>query len=99
METKNMKLWDLQVPSKMLQSKPKLYKIMGMEAYYKKHKHFYGSIIVNTNYKILDGYVIFYTAKKLKVNDVPVRIVTKTDRIKFLFRKIIKKIRQKQLSL
>ena len=76
MEIKNMKLWDLQVPPKMLQSKPKLYKIMGMEAYYKKHKHFYGSIIVDTNYRILDGYVVFYTAKKLKVNDVPVKIVT-----------------------
>lgn len=94
MEIKNMKLWDLQVPSKMLQAKPKLYKIMGMEAYYKKHKHFYGSIIVDTNHKILDGYVVFYTAKKLKVNDVPVKIVTIKDRIGFLFRRIIKKFKQ-----
>ena len=94
MEIKNMKLWDLQVPPKMLQSKPKLYKIMGMEAYYKKHKHFYGSIIVDTNHKILDGYVIFYTAKKLKINDVAVKIVTKKDRIKFLLKNIIKKCKQ-----
>lgn len=94
MERKKMKLWDLQVPAKMTQYKPKLYKVMGMEAYYKKFGHFYGEIVVNKNYKILDGYVIFYTAKKLKVYDVPVRVVTRMDMLKKLLKRILKIIRR-----
>lgn len=92
MERKSMKLWDLQIPSKMLQCKPKLYKVMGMKAYYKKYGHFYGELIVDTNYKILDGYVIFYTAKEMRIFDVPVKIVTRKDRIKYFVRKVLKKI-------
>ena len=87
-----MKVWDLVVPSKMKQCRPKKYKVMGMEAYYKKYKHFYGSIIVDTNYRILDGYVIFYTAKKMKINDVPVTVVTKKERFKHFLKKILRKV-------
>lgn len=92
MERKNMKLWDLQIPSKMTRCKPKLYKVMGMEAYYKKYGHFYGEIIVNTNYKILDGYVVFYTAKKMKIFDVPVRVVTKRERLKYFIKGLLRKV-------
>ncbi len=92
MEKTNMKVWDLVVPSKMTQRKPKQYKVMGMEAYYKKYKHFYGSLIVDTNFNIIDGYVILYTAKKMKINDVPVTIVTKKDRLKHFFKNILRKV-------
>lgn len=93
MERKMMKIWDINVPTKMLTTKPKKYKVMGMEAYLKQYKHFYGSIIVDTHYKILDGYVIYYTAKQNKITDVPVEIVTKRDRIKHLLKKIKRKVR------
>ena len=42
------------VPDKMKDAKPKKYKIMGMEAYYKKYKHYYGNVIVDKNFKIID---------------------------------------------
>lgn len=78
----------LTVPKKMEQSKPKAYKVMGMETYYKKHKHFYGSIVVTENLKILDGYVIYYTAKKMGIKQVPIEIVSASDRIRHFFKKI-----------
>lgn len=34
----NMKMWEVFVPKKMLGSKPKEYKVMGMEAYYRKYR-------------------------------------------------------------
>lgn len=91
MEDKLMKIWDVNVPRKLLTAKPKLYKIMGMEAYYKKYDHFYGSIIVDKHYNIIDGYVIYYVAKKNKIHDVPVRIVSTKDRIRHFWRKVVKK--------
>ena len=91
MERKTVKLWDLQVPTKMLRTRPKLYKMMGMKAYYKEYGHFYGEIIVDTNYKILDGYVLYWTAKEMRKYDVPIKIVTKKDRIKHLIRRTFKK--------
>ena len=91
MERKTVKLWDLQVPTKMLRTRPKLYKMMGMKAYYKEYGHFYGEIIVDTNYKILDGYVLYCTAKEMRKYDVPIKIVTKKDRIKHLIRRAFKK--------
>lgn len=92
MERKMMKIWEINVPTRMLTTKPKKYKVMGMEAYLKQYKHFYGSIVVDTNYKILDGYVIYYTAKQKKITDVPVEIVTKIDRIKHFVRKLKRKV-------
>lgn len=88
MERTTLNLWDITVPAKLLVGKPKLYKVMGMEAYLKKYKHFYGSIIVDKNYKILDGYVIYYTAKKNKINQVPVTVVTTKDRIKHFLKRL-----------
>lgn len=93
MERKTVELWDLLVPTKMLRTKPKLYKIMGMKAYYKKYGHFYGEIIVDTNYKILDGYVLYCTAKEMRQYNVPIKIVTKKDRVTYFFRRILKKIK------
>lgn len=82
----------LKVPKKMEQSRPKAYKVMGMEAYYKKHKHFYGSIVVTQNLEILDGYVIYYTAKKNGIKQVPIEIVSASDRIKHFFKKLFRKV-------
>lgn len=92
METRNVNLWDLNVPTGMLKHSPKKYKIMGMEAYYKKYKHFYGNIIVDKNYKILDGYVIYCTAKKMRINNVPIKVVNRKDRLRFLLRKVVRKL-------
>lgn len=81
------------VPDKMKDAKPKKYKIMGMEAYYKKYKHYYGNVIVDKNFKIIDGYVIYYTAKNiLKQNVVPVEVVTTSDRIKHFVKNILRKV-------
>ena len=81
------------VPDKMKKAKPKKYKTMGMEAYYKKYKHYYGNVIVDKNFKIIDGYVVYYTAKYiLKQNVVPVEVVTTTDRIKHFIQSILRKV-------
>ena len=81
------------VPDKMKKAKPKKYKTMGMEAYYKKYKHYYGNVIVDKNFKIIDGYVVYYTAKYiLKQNVVPVEVVTTTDRIKHFIESILRKV-------
>lgn len=81
------------VPDKMKKAKPKKYKTMGMEAYYKKYKHYYGNVIVDKNFKIIDGYVVYYTAKYiLKQNAVPVEVVTTTDRIKYFIKSILRKV-------
>lgn len=99
MERKTMKLWDIMVPAKMTQCKPKAYKLMGMRTYYNKHKHFYGEIIVNKNYKLLDGYVVYYTAKEMKVYDVPVKVVTNKDRLKYYLRRVLKRFGIKNYRL
>jgi hypothetical protein len=81
------------VPKSMKSAKPKLYKLMGMEAYYKKYNHYYGEIIVNEDLKILDGYVIYYTAKNIfKQNTVPVKVVTKKERFVHFIRRILRKV-------
>lgn len=82
----------VEIPKKLEKSKPKLYKIMGMEAYYKKYGHFYGNIIINKHCKLLDGYVIYYTAKKLDVQDVPILMVNTRDRIKHFLRRLFRKV-------
>lgn len=91
MERKTMNIRDLIVPYKMKKYTPKKYKVMGMEAYHKKYKHFYGSVIVDKNFKIIDGYVIFYTAKRIKVYEVPVTIVSKKDRLKHFIKGVLRK--------
>ena len=90
MKKQTMKLWEVYTPAKMLRAKPKQYKVMGMEAYYKERKCFYGSVIVDKHHKILDGYVIYYTAKKNKIEDIPVTVVTRMDRLKSFLRKVVK---------
>lgn len=83
------------VPKKMKDAKPKKYKVMGMEAYFKKEKHYYGNIVVDKKFRILDGYVVYYTAKNIFNHTmVPVEIVTKMDRIKHFVRKIMRKVRR-----
>ena len=70
----------LEVPKKFKKMKPKAYKIMGMKEYYKKTGHFYGKIIVDRKFRILDGYVIYCTAKLLRVSNVPIVMVNRWDR-------------------
>lgn len=91
MERIIMDISKINVPKKMVDKKPKLYKVMGMEAYLKKYHSFYGSVIVDKNYNVLDGYVIYYVAKKNEISKIPVTIVTRMDRIKRLLRRIFRK--------
>lgn len=92
MKRTSMKIWDIIIPSKMTSSKPKLYKVMGMKAYYRKYKHFYGSVIIDSkSHTVLDGYVIVYTAKEMKINDIPVTIVTKRERFTRFLKRIFRK--------
>lgn len=81
---------DIKVPNKMKSKKPKAYKVLGMKEYYKQNKHFYGSIIVNSNLKILDGYVVYYTAKEMNIDRVPITILSVEDRIINFFKKFWK---------
>ena len=81
---------EITIPKKMKKAKPKLYKIMGMEAFYKKYKTFYGSVILSKNYELLDGYVVYYTAKKMKIKQVPVVILnTLKDYTRFKLKKTL----------
>lgn len=82
----------IKVPKKMESSRPKIYKIMGMKQFYKTRKHFYGSILVDKNCTILDGYVIYYTAKLLGITDVPVTMVSRYDRFKHSIKKYFRKV-------
>ena len=68
MEKKDINIWDIYVPDKFLTGRPREYKIMGMEAYHKKYKKFCGRILIDKNGTLLDGYVIYYVAKKNKIN-------------------------------
>ena len=90
MERKTVKIWMINVPKRISKTKPKKYKVMGMEAFYKQNHQFYGSIVVNKKYKLLDGYVVYYTAMKNKIWDVPIEVVSIFDRIKKFFRKRVK---------
>lgn len=80
------------IPKKMQRSKPKLYKTIGMEVYYKRYGHFYGNIIIDTKCRLLDGYVIYCTAKKLGVQDAPILMVTRRDRIKHFIKRHFRKV-------
>lgn len=83
------------VPKKMKDAKPKKYKVMGMEAYFKKEKHYYGNIVVDKKFRIIDGYVVYYTAKNVfKHTMVPVERVTTMDRIKHSIKRIMRKVRR-----
>ena len=62
MERKTVNIQDIYIPDKFLMGRPREYKIMGMEAYHKRYKKFCGRILVDKNYKLLDGYVIYYVA-------------------------------------
>lgn len=95
MEKKTVNLWDINVPQGMLISKPKIYKLMGMEAFYKRYKKFCGRIIVDKHYNIIDGYVIYCTAKRLKVNQVPVTVVSRMDRFKHFCKGVIRKWKER----
>ena len=48
---------------------------------------------MDKNFKIIDGYVVYYTAKNiLKQNVVPVEVVTTSDRIKHFVKNILRKV-------
>lgn len=85
-----MKIWDVHAPVKMLRSKPKQYKVIGMEEYYKRNKSFYGSVVVDKHHNIIDGYVIYYVAKKNKIEDIPVLVVSRMDRLKRFLRRVVR---------
>lgn len=89
MEKKDINIWDVYVPDKFLTGRPKEYKIMGMEAYHKRYKKFCGRILVDKNGTLLDGYVIYYVAKKNKINKVPVTIVSRMDRFKHFIKGVL----------
>lgn len=94
MKKKKINITDIIIPISM--KHPKEYKILGMTEYKKKYKHYEGYIIVNKNNKLIDGYVIYYVAKNIfKQKTVTVIEVSTLDRIKHLFRRLVKKFEAK----
>ena len=94
MKRKKININDITIPTNMRH--PKEYKILGMTEYKKKYKHYEGYVIVNKNNKLIDGYVIYCVAKDVfKQKTVTVIEVSTLDRIKHLFRRLVKKFEVK----